>query len=176
MIPLNEVAWHGADGAGPCNMRGIACELTVEENNRFKVEARRNAELVAAAVMTAMNITRLEQHFFCSGKNCPQFIRNDSYWPMFTANVRAVMDGQGTTPAFENLPEWLPEGALRAAFPHADPQGSVTRAVIAWAGVTGKTPWFIEKVDFGSGKNAWRFEGVTFFNDGEVVWREGQSA
>jgi hypothetical protein len=176
MIPLNEVAWHGGDRGGPCNMTGIACELTVEENNRYKVEARRNAEHVAAAVMTAMRLTRLEQHHFCTGKDCPHFIRAENYWPVFTRNVRALMEGGGTGLTFKDLPAWLSEQALRAAFPLADPQGSVTRAVLAWAGETGKTPWFIEKIDYADGKNVWRFEDVTFFNDGEAVWREGQPA
>ena len=174
MIPLNEITWHGGDGAGQCNMRGIACELTVEDDNRFKVEARRNAEQVAAAVMLAMNLTRLEQHNFCSGKECPHFIRAEGYWPTFTANVRARLSGEGSAPEFTDLPQWLPEAALRAAFPLANPQGSVTRAVIAWASETGKTPWFIEKIDIGATRNVWRFEGVTFFSEGEEVWREGQ--
>lgn len=99
MIPLNEVAWHGGDGSGVCNYGGIACELTVEDNNRHKVPARSNAEKVAAAVMQAMSLTILEQHNVCWGKDCPHYIRKDGYWPTFVANVNARRAGITPAPA-----------------------------------------------------------------------------
>lgn len=106
MIPVNEVTWHGGDGPGQCNYTGIACELCVEDNNGHKAQARANAEKLAAAVMLACNLTRLIQHSECcaaignpSGchSNCPQYIRQDGYWPTFTRNVQSLM--AGTTPA-----------------------------------------------------------------------------
>lgn len=93
MIPLDEIAWHGGDGGGPCNMTGIACELCVQDNNKHKVKARENAEKVAAAVMLAKNLTRIEQHNWCSGKNCPAYIRQDGYWPTFVQRVNALRAG-----------------------------------------------------------------------------------
>ena len=93
LLPLDEVAWHGGDGTGPCNYRGISCELCIEDNNRNKVKARANAEKLAAAVMTAMGITILEQHHACSGKDCPAFMRKEGYWSTFTSNVSRLRSG-----------------------------------------------------------------------------------
>lgn len=79
-------------------------------------------------------------------------------------------------PAYQGLPAWLTPAALEAAFPLADPTGVVTKAVIAWAADTGKTPWFVGKTDLANNRNAWRFTDVTLFNDGSKVWQEGEAA
>ena len=77
-------------------------------------------------------------------------------------------------PACPGLPVWLPADGLRAAFPLADPRGVVTRALLAWIVREGRMPWFIEKRDLGDGRNVWRFDLVTLFNDGARVWLEGE--
>lgn len=79
-------------------------------------------------------------------------------------------------PTYQGLPAWLTPGALEAAFPLADPRGAVTREAISWAAETGRTPWFVGKIDLGNGRNIWKFEDVTLFNDGAKVWREGKAA
>lgn len=80
------------------------------------------------------------------------------------------------TPAYQGLPAWLTPAALEAAFELADPTGVVTRAIIAWAAETGRTPWFEGKTDLGNNRNIWKFEDVTLFNEGSKVWREGKAA
>ncbi|MGH2616567.1 MAG: N-acetylmuramoyl-L-alanine amidase [Thermomicrobiales bacterium] len=91
------------------------------------------------------------------------------------AIVRELAAGTPLPPAaeFPGLPPWLPAPFFRAAFPLADPAGVVTRAVIAWSTEHGQIPWWMEKVDVGAGQNLWRFDRVTFCNDGARVWREG---
>lgn len=111
MIPGNEGTWHGGDGGtGRCNRKGIACELCVQDNNKYKDKARINAEKLAAAVMMAFpTITELQQHSKCckdaglgagSGchVNCPEYIRKDNYWPTFEAHVESGMVGGSTNP------------------------------------------------------------------------------
>lgn len=77
---------------------------------------------------------------------------------------------------FPGLPEWLPDAALRAAFPLADPAGTVTRRVIEIAASSGLLPWFVAKVDLAPGANLWRFDRFTLLNEGHTVWREGEAA
>ena len=79
-------------------------------------------------------------------------------------------------PEFPGLPPWLPADGLRAAFPLADPRGAVTRALVAWIAEQSRLPYFLEKRDLGGGRNLWRFDLVTLFNDGPRVWMEGETA
>lgn len=79
-------------------------------------------------------------------------------------------------PELPGLPDWLPADALRAAFPLADPHGVVTKRLIAWIAAEGELPYWVEKIDLGSGRNIWRFDRVTLFNDGGRVWIEGEAA
>jgi hypothetical protein len=95
------------------------------------------------------------------------------------AIVRELLAGEplpAPEPEFPGLPPWLPADALRAAFPLADPQGVATRALIAWIGENERLPWFVEKRDLGAGRNLWRFDCLTLFNDGPRVWMEGEAA
>lgn len=191
-IPLNEVTWHGGDGAGECNYHGISCEATVQNNNQYKAKIRRNAEKLAAAAMLATHITRLQQHGTCCRNagspagchlGCPESIQKDTYWPTFEGNVRAIMAGGGVVtpppqpvPAYPGLPAWLPGDMFEAVFPLADPAGPVTQAVVAWIATSGKVPRFVEKIDANQGRNVWVFDRVTFLSDGKRVWEEGKTA
>jgi hypothetical protein len=88
MVPVDEVTWQAADGAGPGNMSGISCELCI--NAGIDVAAsRRNAEALAAGVLAAlgMHADRVRQHNAFSGKDCPSRMRREGYWPAFVANV-----------------------------------------------------------------------------------------
>lgn len=102
MIPLDEITWHGGDGAGVCNYKGVSCELCVQDNNKYKVKARENAEKLAAAVMQAMGITILERHGDCCVRigspagchiNCPEYMGKENYWPTFVRNVNTYRSG-----------------------------------------------------------------------------------
>jgi hypothetical protein len=93
------------------------------------------------------------------------------------AIVRDLLAGglsSAPEPEFAGLPPWLPAAGLRVVFPLADPRGVVTRALIAWIAREGRLPYFLEKQDLGAGRNLWRFDRLTLFNDGPRVWREGE--
>ena len=90
MIPVNEIAWHAGDGSGPCNMRGLSCELAI--NSDIDVpRSRENAAILAAELMNALGIETLSKHQDCSGKLCPQSLLNEpNGWTKWTARVRAL--------------------------------------------------------------------------------------
>lgn len=93
-IPIDEVTWQAADGAGPGNMSGISCELCVNLGIDT-AKARHNAEALCAGIMDALNmgIDRCKAHIdFNAGTadrhHCPDTMLNDGYWPTtFHANV-----------------------------------------------------------------------------------------
>lgn len=86
MIPVDEVAWHGGDGSGPCNMRGVSCELCINADSD-EARSRTNAAVLAAELMNALNIDSLKKHQDCSSKYCPRDMLNDGYWPTFVSRV-----------------------------------------------------------------------------------------
>lgn len=86
MLPVNEVAWHGGDGDGPCNFRGLSCELCINADGN-EAKARENAAILAAELMNALGINSLKKHQDCSGKWCPQDMLNEGYWPTFVQRV-----------------------------------------------------------------------------------------
>jgi hypothetical protein len=102
------------------------------------------------------------------------------YRDAIVASLRANPEMASSAPRaaseFPGLPSWLPDAALRAAFPLADPAGAITRRVIELAASSGVIPWFIAKVDLAPGANLWRFDRFTLLNDGHRVWREGEDA
>ena len=93
MIPVNEVAWHGGDNDGPCNMRGISCELCINADIN-EPRSRENAEILAAEVMNALGIESLKKHQDCSGKHCPGDMLGDGYWPTFVQRVTALRESR----------------------------------------------------------------------------------
>jgi N-acetylmuramoyl-L-alanine amidase len=91
-IPVNEVSWQGGDGAGPCNMKGVSCELCVNMlgNPQRMAKARRNAEELCAQIMKAMHLSVIEGHTDCCARQgnpagchsgCPKYMMADGYWP-----------------------------------------------------------------------------------------------
>jgi len=89
MIPVNEVAWHGGDSGGPCNYKGISCELCINADIN-EPKSRENAEILAAELMNALGITQLNKHQDCAGKYCPQDMLNDGYWSTFVQRVNSL--------------------------------------------------------------------------------------
>ena len=98
MIPVNEVSWHGGDGDGPCNMRGISCELCINADIN-EPQSRANAEILAAEVMNALGIEILEKHGDCCARignpsgchsGCPADMVNDGYWGTFVNRVKSL--------------------------------------------------------------------------------------
>lgn len=80
MLPVDEVAWHGGDGAGPCNFRGLSCELCIEHpiGSPQDRRAQENAAILCAELMNALGIESLKPHVECVGTNhhCPDRILN----------------------------------------------------------------------------------------------------
>jgi hypothetical protein len=91
MIPVDEVAWHGGDSSGPCNMKGVASELTINVD-QDQAKARHNATILAARIMDAMALGSIRPHVDCIGTDhyCPQQILNSpGGFPKFRSEVNA---------------------------------------------------------------------------------------
>lgn len=99
-IPVTEVAWHGGDGDGPCNMHGVSCELCVNMLNdpARMAKARHNAEELAGKIMGAMRLSIIERHADCCARlanpgdchtGCPKYIIRDGYWATFVSSARS---------------------------------------------------------------------------------------
>lgn len=91
-IPVNEVSWHGGDGDGPCNMRGVSCELCVNMigDPARMARARHNAEELAARIADALHLSLIEGHTNCCSRQgnpagchsgCPRYMIEQNYWP-----------------------------------------------------------------------------------------------
>jgi hypothetical protein len=89
MIPFNEIAWANGDGAGPCNYKGVSCELCIN-SDIDEAKSRENAEILCAELMNAGALVTLNKHQDCSGKFCPQDMLQDGYWPRFVQRVSAL--------------------------------------------------------------------------------------
>lgn len=90
-LPLNENGWHAGDGAkGPGNRQSIGIEICENrDGNRAAAEA--NAAWLCAKLLGDFNLEleRIKQHNFWSGKNCPRVLRGRvDGWPGFLAEVQ----------------------------------------------------------------------------------------
>jgi hypothetical protein len=84
-VPLDEVTWQAADGAGPGNMNGFSCEM-MEASVIWNNAARRDALISITADLMGRTAARLgavkpEQHWdFNAGSpdrhDCPQLLRH----------------------------------------------------------------------------------------------------
>lgn len=96
-LPLNESAWHAADGLnGPGNRRSIGIEICMDAGgDRLKAEANA-VELIAHLIKTERSLLKfpecMKQHFNWSGKNCPQILRRrPDGWKNFLSEVERAM-------------------------------------------------------------------------------------
>lgn len=88
-MPLDEVAWQAADGSGPGNMNGFACEM-MEATAIWNNTARRNKLVAIAAdwmgrVSARFGVTKPERHWdFNAGSadrhHCPNLLMNTGLW------------------------------------------------------------------------------------------------
>ena len=103
-IPVNEVTWQAADGAGPGNMSGVSCEMCVNADGD-EAKARHNAEALCAAICAALGLgpDRVKRHYDFNQADpnrhhCPDHMMNDGYWPTFVQNVTNLMQGGANVP------------------------------------------------------------------------------
>lgn len=114
-IPLNEVAWHAGDGAGPGNYTSLAIEECVN-SDRDVALTRRNAQMLHALLIEKLGLQggsedALVQHNKWSGKNCPKVIRNAGIWPQMKAAVAGyISSGSGTAPTYADASP-IPKGS-----------------------------------------------------------------
>lgn len=106
MVPVDEVTWQAADGAGPGNMSGISCELCINAGINT-AKARNNAEALAGGIMKAlgMGVDRVKRHWdFNEGTidrhHCPDQMMNENYWPTFVANVGKIISPAPPVPQY----------------------------------------------------------------------------
>jgi hypothetical protein len=180
-LPIDEQGIHSGDDR---NGTQTAVELCVNaDRNASKAEA--NAIALQAGLLRILGgnaVSNLYPHTKNASGHCPRLSVSWATWEQLVDAELSRMRS-GTTPedppkpapVFTGLPSWLPAEHFKAAFPLADPAGSVTREVIAWTVEFGQILWFEEKVDVGPRQNLWRFDGATFLSDGNTVWREGRA-
>jgi len=105
MIPIDEVTWQAADGAGPGNMNGISVECCVNAGGD-EAKTRHNAEALVAGICKALGIpiTMVKAHYDFNQADpdrhhCPDHMLSSGYWPTtFKANVAKIMSGGSTVP------------------------------------------------------------------------------
>lgn len=98
-IPIDEVTWQAADGAGPGNMSGVSCEMAVNSDGN-EATARTNTEALAGAICKALGlgVDRVKRHYDFNAADpnrhfCPQHMMQQNYWPTFVANVGKIIQG-----------------------------------------------------------------------------------
>jgi N-acetylmuramoyl-L-alanine amidase len=127
LVPLDEVAWHASDGAGPGNYDSIAIE-TIQIGD-FDKTLWHLAWLINEIATNPdrffhnkprqwdMSIQRIRQHNFWApdNKNCPQFIRDRGLWPELMRRVdlwhtaKQPSAGGSAPPQYAtpDIPDWL---------------------------------------------------------------------
>lgn len=94
-VPDDEVAWHAGDAGNLWggNMKGIGIELCVNEGGDFSATCTNAAKLTAWLLYTYdLDIDAVVQHHDCSGKNCPQILRESGNYDAFIAEVELYLD------------------------------------------------------------------------------------
>jgi hypothetical protein len=120
-LPVNEISWQAADGAGPGNYQCISCEQCINADGN-EAKARHNHEALAAGVMaakgrTAANVGRHWDYNYLNAPayrhHCPDHMMTEGYWPTFVSNVATNIDAiramMATTPDVPAPPAPAPE-------------------------------------------------------------------
>jgi hypothetical protein len=113
-VPIDEVTWQAADGAGPGNMSGVSSELCINAGIDT-VKARHNAEALAGGIMKALGLPldRCKRHYDFNAADpdrhhCPDQMMNEGYWPTFVGNVGHILSpAPAPAPAYKH-PVGLP--------------------------------------------------------------------
>ena len=116
-VPIDEVTWQSADGAGEGNMNGISNELCVRRGINT-AQARFNAESLCAGITYALSVpmNRINSHWDMNANNapserhhCPDEMLNDGTWPtVFKGEVQTQWDEMDAFIATPAEPVWTP--------------------------------------------------------------------
>lgn len=94
--PDEAMCWHAGDGRGDGNTASIAIEICQNRDGDFKKAVSNAAYWVAVKMKKhGVPLSRVVQHNYWSGKNCPQFLRADSKgidWADFKNMVQAFLN------------------------------------------------------------------------------------
>ena len=96
-VPDNRNAWHCGDGTGKGNMTSIGVEICYSKSGGERyVKAEENAVQLVAYLLKKhkLPISRVKQHNFWSGKDCPHRIRKEGRWGEFLKRVEKEMQGK----------------------------------------------------------------------------------
>ena len=100
-LPLNEVGWHAGDGTyGTGNRESIGIEIC-ENKDGVRTEAEKNAAWLTAKLLRdfSLELERVKQHHYWSGKNCPRVLRGRAGgWSSFLKAVQSHLQPSGSTP------------------------------------------------------------------------------
>lgn len=94
-IPDDEIAWHAGDTADADggNAKGVGIELCVNDGSDFAATRQNAAKLTAYLLHTyGLDMDAVIQHHDCSGKNCPQTMREQGLYEDFMAQTAAYLE------------------------------------------------------------------------------------
>ena len=110
--------WHAGDGRGKGNTESISIEICVNLDGDYNQSVENGAKLAAMILKEEnIDISRMVQHNYWTGKNCPEQIRackNGICWSHFVEKVRGYLNGSNEPIGWikDNVGWWyrLPNG------------------------------------------------------------------
>lgn len=148
-VPVDEVTWQSADGAGPGNMSGISSEQCRNQGIN-KAKARMIGEALHGGIHRALGMpsSLCCRHWDFNQADpdrhhCPNDMMNEGYWPTFVANVDKIITagvaadpvpayppanpipfipGKGWDPVDTNGATWFPMALQVTALKNAVPR------------------------------------------------------
>lgn len=116
-LPDNELAYHAGDGSGPGNSTSIAIEICVNKHEHpdlWQAALQRAARLTAYLCrLHAIPVEHVVEHNFWKRspvytpkhKDCPHFLRSESFWQPFLAFITRDLEVAGATTDERLFPE-----------------------------------------------------------------------
>lgn len=89
--------WHAGDGRGKGNTQSISIEICVNSDGDYNQSVENGAKLAAMILKEEnIDISKMVQHNYWSGKDCPHEIRagkNGITWAVFVEKVKGYLNG-----------------------------------------------------------------------------------
>jgi len=110
--------WHAGDNRGKGNTESISIEICVNSDGDYNQSVENGAKLAALILKEEnIDISKMVQHNYWTGKNCPEQIRackNGICWSHFVEKVRGYLNGSNEPIGWikDNVGWWyrLPNG------------------------------------------------------------------